>query len=139
MPGSAQDRAREAIRATVRRHGARLKGMTANGMVAALVAAALGPIATGPDPAGALVVLLGATGGGYISDFVQGVISRLRSQDGGPRSEAQVQQELERELLACLQGRDEHAAGLRIDAAALLEAVQGAQTALARRSDRPGA
>jgi hypothetical protein len=35
MAESAQDRAREAIRATVRRHGARLRGLTANGMVAA--------------------------------------------------------------------------------------------------------
>jgi hypothetical protein len=133
---SAQDRAREAIRATVRRHGARLKDVTANGMVAALVAAALAPVVTGPEPATkALVVLLGATGGGYISDFLQHVIARLRSQDGGVKSQAQVQQELERELLACLQKHDERATGLRLEAAALLESVQGARTALEAASE----
>ncbi|MGH8908290.1 MAG: hypothetical protein ACRD0K_17725 [Egibacteraceae bacterium] len=134
--GAVADRAREAIRATVRGHGGRLKGATANGMVAALVGAALAPIATGPEPARALMVLLGATGGGYISGFLKDVIGRLRSQDGGgPRSQAEVQQALERELLACLQAHDERAAGLRIDAAALLESVQGVQAALEAASD----
>ena len=129
--GSAQDTAREAIGAAVRGRGARLKDATATGMVAALVAAALAPIATGPDPAKALAVLLGVTGGGYISDFVKGVIGRLRSRDGGgPVSEAEAARELERELLACLQAPNGRAAELRVSAAALLEAVQGTQAAL---------
>ncbi|MGH8908275.1 MAG: hypothetical protein ACRD0K_17645 [Egibacteraceae bacterium] len=127
----AQDRAREAIRAVVRGRGAWLKDATATGMVAALVAAALAPIATEPDAAKQLVILLGATGGGYVSEFVRGVIGRLRGRDGGGAgSEAEVREALERELLACLQGQGQGAAELRAGAGALLESVQGVQTAL---------
>jgi len=100
-------------------------------MIAALVAAACAPIVTSGAPVEAIVALAGATGGGYISEFIKGVIDRLQSQDGRrPRSQAEVQRELERELLACLQAHDERAARLRIDAGALLESVQGVQAAL---------
>ena len=118
------------------RHGPRLKDFTANGMVATLVAAALAPIATGPEPvAQALVTLLGATGGGYISEFLKDVVGRLRRQDGDSRSSEEVQQALERELLARLQTDDERAAGLRVEAGALLESVQGVQAALEAASE----
>ncbi len=123
--------AREAIRAVVRRHGARLKAATPAGMIAALVAAACAPIVTSGAPVEAIIALVGATGGGYISEFIKGVIDRLQGQDGsGPRSQAEVHRELERELLARLQAHDERAAGLRIDAAVLLRSVQGVQAAL---------
>jgi transcription antitermination factor NusG len=101
-------------------------------MVAALVAAALAPVAVGPDPpATALVALLGATGGGYLSEFVKGVIGRVRGRDGGgPGSEAEVREALERELLARLQAQGQDAAEWRAAAGALLESVQGTQAAL---------
>ena len=125
------DRAREAIRAVVRRQGARLRTATPAGMIAALVAAACAPIVTSGAPVEAIVALAGGVGGGYISEFITGMIDRLRGQDdSGPTSQAAVQRELERELLACLQAHDERAAELRTGAAALLESVQGAQTAL---------
>jgi energy-coupling factor transporter ATP-binding protein EcfA2 len=130
-----QDRARSSIRAIVHRQGARLKAATPTGMVAALVAAACAPVVWPllghvPESATAAVELAGATGGVYITQFIKGVIDRLRRQDGTPRSEAELQQALERELLACLESQDEHAALLRADAAVLLQSVNGAQAAL---------
>ncbi|MGH8885705.1 MAG: hypothetical protein ACRDYX_11125 [Egibacteraceae bacterium] len=83
-----------------------------------------------PEAVKAAVALLGATGGGYIGDFLKDAIDRLRRQDGARRSEVELQEALERELLACLQGQDECAAGLRGDVAALLEQVHGVETAL---------
>ncbi|MGH8900141.1 MAG: hypothetical protein ACRDYA_00280 [Egibacteraceae bacterium] len=131
-----QDRAREGIRATVRRHAARLKDATPTAIIATLVAAACMPtvwsvLGVGvAEPLKALVGLFGSVGGGYIGKFLEDVVSRLRSQDGGPRSEAELQQALERELLAALQGQDERAAELRADAGALLQSVHGVETAL---------
>jgi hypothetical protein len=131
------DRARSSIRAFVERSGARLKSATPTGMIVALVAAACMPVVyplLGQDfPAAAkeAVGLLGSVGGGYIADFMKDVIERLRRQDGAPRSEAELQQALEQELLACLEGQNERAAGLlRTDAAVLLQSVNGVQAAL---------
>ncbi|MGH8900993.1 MAG: hypothetical protein ACRDYA_04740 [Egibacteraceae bacterium] len=133
--GSEQDRARGAIRETVRRHGARLKGAAPTAVIATLVSAACMPViwplvGQVPDSATALVGLFGATGGAYISKFLKDGIERLRGQDGAPKSESELQQALERELLACLEAQDERAAGLRADAAALLEQVHGVEAAL---------
>jgi WD40 repeat protein len=129
-----QDRARSSIRATVARHGARLRDATPTGMVAALVIAAcmpvVWPLVKVPESITAGVALLGATGSGYISEFLKDVIDRLRRRDGAPRSQEQLQQALEQELLACLQAHDERAALARADAAALLERVHGVQAAL---------
>ncbi|MGH8895537.1 MAG: NACHT and WD repeat domain-containing protein [Egibacteraceae bacterium] len=131
-----QDRARSSIRAMVRRHEARLKAATPTGMIAALVAAACTPAVSAllgqevSKPATEVVALFGAAGSGYISAWLKGVVDRLRSQAGAPRSEAELQQTLERELLACLQGQAERAAALSADAAALLESVQGMEAAL---------
>jgi WD40 repeat protein len=131
-----QDRARSSIRAMVRHQGTRLKAATPTGMIAALVAAACTPAVSAllglevPGAAKAAVELVGLTGGVYITEFVKGMVDRLRRQDGAPRSEANLQQALERELLACLEGHDERAAGLHADAAELLQLVNGAQAAL---------
>ncbi|MGH8904379.1 MAG: AAA family ATPase, partial [Egibacteraceae bacterium] len=130
------DQARGAIRAMVRRHGARLKAATPTGMVAALVAAACMPTVwpvLGVDvskPLEALVGLFGSVGSGYIGEFLRDAIDRLRSRDGAPTSEDELQQALERALRSCLEAHDERAAVLRADAGALLESVQGVQTAL---------
>jgi hypothetical protein len=72
----------------------------------------------------AVIGLLAATGGGYISDFLRDVIERLRRQEGAPRSEAELQAALERALLASLEGQNERAAALRADVAVLLERVR---------------
>lgn len=130
-----QERARSSIRAMVKHQGARLRDATPAGMVAALVAAACMPVAwpllgSVPEPLKAAVGLLGSVGGGYIGDFVRDTIERLRRQDGAPRSEAELQDALERELLAGLEGQDERAAMLRADAAVLLQSVYGVQAAL---------
>lgn len=86
-------------------------------MIATLVAAACMPavwplLGQGvPEAAKAAVALLGATGGGYIGDFLKDAIDRLRHQDGTPRSQAELQEALEHELLARLQSQDEPLAG----------------------------
>jgi hypothetical protein len=78
----------------------------------------------------ALVSLFGSVGSGYIGEFLRGAIDRLRRQDSAPRSEAELQRALERELLDCLEMNDERAAQLRADAGALLQAVRGVEAAL---------
>ncbi|MGH8906520.1 MAG: cytochrome D1 domain-containing protein [Egibacteraceae bacterium] len=130
------DQARGAIRDAVRRQSARLRAAAPTAVVAALVAAACMPIVwpllgtAVPESLKGIVALLGSTGGGYISHFIKDAVERLRPQDGEPKSEAEVQQELERALLVRLEADDEGAAGLRADVAALLESVQGVQAAL---------
>ncbi|MGH8887788.1 MAG: AAA family ATPase, partial [Egibacteraceae bacterium] len=134
--GSEQDRVRGAIRAAVQLQGARLKDAAPTAIIATLVTAACMPVVWPvlgegvPQSLPALVGLFGSVGGGYIGEFIKDAINRLRGQDGAPRSEAQLQQALERELLACLQAQDERAAGLRVEAAALLEQVHGVEVAL---------
>jgi hypothetical protein len=130
------EQARHSIRTMVRRQGARLRSATPTAIVASLVAAACMPIVwplvgqSVPESAKAILALLGATGGGYISDFVKELINRLRKQGGAAISEAQLQQALESELFARLESSDEAAAGLRTDAAALLQRVNGVEIAL---------
>jgi WD40 repeat protein/energy-coupling factor transporter ATP-binding protein EcfA2 len=121
---------RDSIRETVRRHGERLQAATPTAVIATLVAAACMPVVWSPDPLKAVVGLFGSVGSGYIGEFLRGAIDRLRSKDGAPRSEAELQQALERELLACLEANDERAAQLRADAGALLQAVRGVEAAL---------
>ncbi|MGH8898235.1 MAG: hypothetical protein ACRDZ4_14740 [Egibacteraceae bacterium] len=134
------DRAREEIRATVRRQGARLKGATPTVITAALVAAACMPVVwpllgSGiPPSAPAFVGLFGLVGGDHISEVVRNAINRLRQQDGQPASQTDLQQALERELLEWLQANDERAVGLRVDVADLLEHVHGVEAALQEAS-----
>src|SRR5437660_464507 len=104
-------------------------------MIAALVAAACMPVVWpllggAPEAARAAVALLGATGGGYISESLKAVIERLRRKDGAPTTQAELQEALERELLSRLQSESEQSAGLRAEAALLLERVQAVETAL---------
>src|SRR5437588_6800795 len=108
-------------------------------MIAALVAAACMPVAWPllggiPAAAQAAVALLGATGGGYIGDSLRAVIERLRGKDGAPATKAELQEALERELLACLRTENEQSAGLRAEAASLLERIQAVETAIAAAS-----
>src|SRR6266542_6370967 len=111
-PTPEQDDARSSIQALVRRQGARLKAATPTGIIAAMVAAACMPVAWPllggvPEAAKAAVALLGATGGGYISEYLMAVIERLRSKGGAPTTRAELQEALERELLASLQSGNE--------------------------------
>src|SRR5205807_3416070 len=108
-------------------------------MVAALVAAACMPVAWPllggvPEAAKAAVALLGATGGGYISESLKAGIERLRRKGGVPATKAELQDVLERELLAGLRTGSEQSAALRAEAAALLERVQAVETALGASS-----
>ena len=127
--------ARGRIRETVRRQGKRLKGATAPAIVASLVVAACMPTLlnaiglTGPI-IGAVAGFLGETGTSFMSGFLADTIDRLRKQGRVPKSEAELQQVLERELLASLQAGDDRAAQLRTDAAAILERVEGVEVAL---------
>src|SRR2546421_4797190 len=100
-PTSEQSETRSSIQALVRRQGARLKAATPTGMVAALVAAACMPVAWPllggvPEAAKAAVALLGATGGGYISESLKAGIERLRRKGGVPATKAELQDVLER-------------------------------------------
>src|SRR5437660_1455460 len=124
-----QGEARSSIQALAQHQGARLKAATSIGMIAALVAAACMPVAWPllggiPAAAQAAVALLGATGGGYIGDSLKAVVERLRRKEGAPPTRAELQEALERELLACLRTETEQSAGLRAEAASLLERVQ---------------
>jgi WD40 repeat protein len=108
-------------------------------MIAALVAAACMPVAWPllggvPEAAKAAVALLGATGGSYISESLKTVIERIRKRDGVPVNPADLQEALERELLTRLEAKNEQAAGLRTEAASLLERVQAVETALGAAS-----
>ncbi|HEX4865623.1 MAG TPA: hypothetical protein VFV02_16255, partial [Acidimicrobiales bacterium] len=108
-------------------------------MVAALVAAACMPVAWpllggGPEAAKAAVALLGAAGGGYINDFLKALIERLRRGSSAPTSKAELQEVLEHELVGGLQAETEQSAGLRSEAAALLQRVQAVETALGSAS-----
>jgi hypothetical protein len=69
-------------------------------------------------------------GQSVIATFLLDAIERLRRQRRLPGTEAELQQELERQLLAALQANDQPAAQLRADAAAILEQVQGVEAAL---------
>lgn len=126
--------AQHAVRATVRRQGARLKAATPVGVVAALAAAACMPVVWpllggAPDAARAGVAIQGATGSGYISEVLESVIKRLRGR-GGSRAKEHVQRVLERELLSFLQGEDDRAAGIRTEASELLDQVHAVREAL---------
>jgi hypothetical protein len=126
--------AQRSVRATVRRQGNRLGAATPAGTVAALASAACMPIVWpllggAPDAAKAGVAVLGGAGGGHISDVLERVTRRLRGHPGS-RSREHVQRVLERELLSCLQGEDEHAAGVRAEAADLLDQVHAVREAL---------
>jgi WD40 repeat protein/energy-coupling factor transporter ATP-binding protein EcfA2 len=130
-----RNRARGRIREAVRRQGKRLKGASAPAIIASLVVAACLP----QDPslpinlsvdAESVVKLLGQTGQNTIAGFLADAIDRLRKQGRVPKSEAELQQVLERQLLASLQASDDRAAQLRADAAAILERVQGVEAAL---------
>jgi hypothetical protein len=83
-----------------------------------------------PESLKAAVDLLGATGGGYIGTFLADLINRLRQPGDTPKSEAELQQVLERELLRALEANDQTSAGLRAEAAAVLETLHGVETAL---------
>jgi WD40 repeat protein/energy-coupling factor transporter ATP-binding protein EcfA2 len=141
-----RNRARGRIRDTVRRQGSRLKGATAPAIIASMVVAAVMPgiwnaiTAGGSIKAlamGAIVGTVGTagklaveTGESYIAGFLADTIERLRKQKRLPESEAELQHELEHQLLAALQADDERAAQLRADAAAILRGVQGVEAAL---------
>src|SRR2546426_2095553 len=127
-----QDEARNSIQALARHQGPRLKAASSIGMIAALVAAACMPVAWPllggiPAAAQAAVALLGATGGSYISGSLKDVIDRLRRKDGAPVTRAELQEALERELLASLRAENEQSAGLRAEAASLLERLQAVE------------
>src|SRR5260370_1700997 len=139
MQTSEQGEARSSIQSLVQRQGARVKAATPTVMIAALVTAACMPVAWQllggvPEAAKAAVALLGGAGGGYINDSLKGVVQRLRKKDGAPATKAELQEALERELLACLRTESEQSAGLRAEAALLLERVQAVKTALAAAS-----
>jgi hypothetical protein len=69
-------------------------------------------------------------GQSVIATFLLDVIERLRKRKRLPGTEAELRQELERQLLAAFQVNDQRAAQLRADAAAILEQVQGVEAAL---------
>ncbi|MGH3824508.1 MAG: hypothetical protein ACRDRA_16990, partial [Pseudonocardiaceae bacterium] len=133
------DEACSSIRAMVKRSTAMLMTATPTGMVAALVAAACMPVAwpffSGvPESAKAAVTLLGSVGGGYIGDFLKGVVDRLRKQEGFPPSKVDLLETLAGQLLPLLEAGNERASGLRADAAALLERVRAVEVSLGAAS-----
>lgn len=135
-----RNRARGRIRDTVRRQGARLKGASAPAIIASMVVAAFMPpgfwqtLSTDGSIRALALAAIGGTvaqaGQSVIATFLLDAIERLRRQKRLPGTEAELQQELERQLLAALQANDQPAAQLRADAAAILEQVQGVEAAL---------
>ena len=131
--------ARSSIRALVHRQGARVKAATPNGMIAALVVAACMPVAWpllggAPEAAKAAVALLGGVGGGYINDFLKDRVKALRGSGDGSITKIELQDALERELIALLEAKGKQSAALRAEASLLLERVQAVETALGTAS-----
>ena len=127
---------RRSIRQAVQLHGAWLKQATPAAVVATLVAAACVPVVApllGAGSAGAaltgVIGLLGSTGGSYINDFLKDWIERLRGQRRS-FTDAELQDELRRELLVRLEAGDARSEALRADAARVLQAVHGVEAAL---------